>query len=185
MIIGEKEVFLKNGQKVLLRSPLVDDAQALHEHKYKTSEESYFLARYPEEIQFNDRLKDIIRNTNESERDFFLSAFVDGQLIGDAGVNTIRNHIKFCHRAYFGISIQEAYCDLGLGSIILQEVIELAKESGFEQLELGVFADNSRAIHVYEKMGFQKVGVQPRAYKLKDGSYRDEVQMVLLLKELE
>lgn len=181
MIIREKEVFLKNGQKLLLRSPLMEDAQALHEHKYKTSEESYFLARYPEEIQYNDRLKEIITDTNESERDFFISAFVDGQLIGDAGVTTIRNHIKFRHRAYFGISIQEAYCDLGLGSIMLQEAIKLAKECGFEQLELGVFADNARAIHVYEKAGFRQVGVQPRAYKLKDCTYRDEVQMVLLL----
>lgn len=183
MIIREKEVFLKNGQKALLRSPRLEEALALHEHKYKTSEESYFLARYPEEIQYSDRLKEIIIGTNESERDFFISAFVDGQLIGDAGVTTIRNHIKFRHRAYFGISIQAAYCDMGLGSIMLQEAVKLARECGFAQLELGVFADNPRAIHVYEKAGFRQVGVQPRAYRLKDGSYRDEVQMVLFLDE--
>lgn len=53
-----------------------------------------------------------------------------------------------------------------------------AKKNGFEQIELGVFADNPRAIHVYEKAGFQKVGIQPRAFKLQDGSYVDEIEMV-------
>lgn len=56
-----------------------------------------------------------------------------------------------------------------------------AKANGFEQLELGVFEDNTEAIHIYEKFGFQKYGVQPRAFKLKDGTYRDEIIMVKML----
>ena len=54
-------------------------------------------------------------------------------------------------------------------------------KSAFEQLELTVFADNTRAIRLYEKVGFVKTGVLPRAYRLKDGSYHDEVQMVYMI----
>ena len=182
MIIAEKEVFLKNGQKVILRSPIEDEAQALNEHKYKTSEETYFMARYPEEVvSREDITRKMISIVNKDQKDFFISAYMDGKLIADSGTMKIRDNMKYRHRGYFGVSIQKAYCDLGLGSIILQEAIKQAKENGFEQLELGVFEDNTKAIHVYEKAGFQKVGVLPRAFKLKDGSYRDEVQMVLYL----
>ena len=59
--------------------------------------------------------------------------------------------------------------------------VEQAKANGFEQLELGVFEDNQAAIHLYEKFGFRTCGVQPRAFKLKDGSYRDELFMVKML----
>lgn len=183
MIIPEKEVILKNGQKAVLRSPRQEDARALHEHRYRTSGESSFLSRYPEEVVWNETLiKRIVTAVNEEERDFFLAAFVDGRLIAEAGTMKLKNHMKYLHRASFGISIQEEYCNLGLGSIILQESIKLAEEQGFEQLELGVFEENERALHVYEKLGFQRVAVQPRAFKLKDGSYHDEIQMVLFLK---
>ena len=63
-------------------------------------------------------------------------------------------------------------------NIMLQVAQEQAEKNGFEQMELGVFADNPRPIHVYEKSGFHKVGVQPHAFKLKDGSYVDEIEMV-------
>lgn len=66
---------------------------------------------------------------------------------------------------------------------MLELALEQAWENGFEQLELGVFSDNERAIRLYEKYGFQKTGVSPRAFKLKDGTYRDEILMVRMKKE--
>ena len=42
-------------------------------------------------------------------------------------------------------------------------------------------SDNARAIHLYEKVGFERYGIQPRAFKLKDGTYRDEIIMVKML----
>ena len=42
---------------------------------------------------------------------------------------------------------------------------------GFEQVELGVYSDNDRARHMYKEMGFKEYGMNPRAFKLKDGTY--------------
>ena len=41
--------------------------------------------------------------------------------------------------------------------------------------------DNPRARHLYEKLGFQEQGRTLRAFRLKDGTYRDEIQMVKFL----
>ena len=62
-----------------------------------------------------------------------------------------------------------------------EEHVRQAKENGFTQVELGVFADNERAIYLYRKLGFTEMGCIPKAFCLKDGTYRDEVQMVKFL----
>lgn len=182
MLIEPKSIILNSGEKILIRSATKQDARLLCEHRYITSGETYFMARYPEEGKLHvDKMEENLSDLEESPQDFLVTAFLNDQIIGDAGITQIRNHMKYRHRAYFGISIRKQYCDLGLGSIILKIALEQAKINGFEQVELGVFNDNLRAIHLYEKYGFQKYGIQPKAFKLKDGTYRDEIIMVKML----
>ena len=47
--------------------------------------------------------------------------------------------------------------------------------------ERGKHEDRTQRIHLYEKFGFERYGIQPRAFKLKDGTYRDEIIMVKML----
>lgn len=51
MRIAEKVIGLKNGQAVILRSPEPKDAAAICEHRKITSAETYFMVRYPEEME--------------------------------------------------------------------------------------------------------------------------------------
>lgn len=179
MHIDKKEFILKNGQRILLQSAREKNAEALCHHRYITSSESYFMARYPEEASLDvEGMKVNLFTIENDEKDFTVTAFVGEKIIGDAGITKIRKHMKYFHRAYFGISILQEYCNQGLGKYILDLALEQAKKNGFEQVELGVFEDNLGAIHLYEKCGFKKVGIQPRAFKLKDGTYRNEIQMV-------
>ena len=67
------------------------------------------------------------------------------------------------------------------GRQLMEYAIENARKTELEQLKLGVFDDNVAAIRLYEKLGFREWGREPHAFKLKDGSYRDEIQMVLFL----
>ena len=183
MYITAKEVQLKNGQKIILRSPDVFDAEQLLEHMRQTSAETEFMSRYPEEITVSVETEARFLQMIENDADnFMLAAYISGRMVGNAGVTRVRDNIKYRHRATFGISLREEVCDLGLGTIMMKEILEIVKQTAFEQLELSVFGDNLRAIHLYEKIGFVKVGVMPRAYRLKNGSYHDEVQMVYRLK---
>ena len=183
MYIKPKSIQLKNGQKIILRSPDMFDAEQLLEHMRKTSAETDFMSRYPEEITVSVEAQSRFLQMIENDADnFMLAAYIEGRMVGNAGVTRVRDNIKYRHRANFGISLQKEVCNVGLGTLMLKEVLELVKKTGFEQLELTVFGDNARAIHLYEKLGFQQVGVVPRAYRLKDGSYHDEVQMVYRVK---
>ena len=100
---------------------------------------------------------------------------------GNCGVNEIADRLKMRHRAELGISIKKKAWGLGLGTILISRALEQAKENRFTQVELGVFADNERAIGLYRKLGFTEMGRIPKAFCLKDGTYRDEAQMVKFL----
>lgn len=69
----------------------------------------------------------------------------------------------------------------GVGSALLQKIIEYAKTHGIELVSLEVRSDNKRAIHVYEKFGFRKTGISPAYFKI-DGEYFDFDLMVLDLR---
>ena len=64
---------------------------------------------------------------------------------------------------------------------MIENVVEVARELGFEQMELEVVVGNDRARHVYESLGFVPYGVRPHALKYKDGTYADEILMVKTL----
>ena len=122
-----------------------------------------------------------LADCGESPVNFEVGAFAGEKLVGEFGVAQLRPHIKYRHRAVMGISVRKEYWGCGLGSYLMQLAIDQTRANGFEQLELGVYSDNSRAIHLYEKFGFERYGIQPRAFKLKDGTYRDEIIMVKML----
>lgn len=181
MNIQEEIYELKDHRKITLKSAQIKDARMLCEFNYITAGETYFLSRNQEEVGiFVEEMKERIKGILEDEKDFMINVFYGNELIGNMAVLKVKNHMKYEHRAMMGISILQEYCNLGIGKILLQRAIKQTKENGFLQLELGVFEDNERARHVYETIGFWQVGIIPRAYRLKDGSFRDEIQMVYL-----
>ena len=52
-----------------------------------------------------------------------------------------------------------------------------------KEQKLGVYSDYDKAGHMYKKMGFKEYGMNPRAFKLKDGTYRDEIIMAKIFCE--
>ena len=58
---------------------------------------------------------------------------------------------------------------------------ELAAQIGYEQIDLEVVADNTRALTLYRKCGFTETGRKHRALKFDDGTYHDEILMTRIL----
>ena len=182
MLIKEQQIELRNNKTITLRSATKKDAKAQCNHWIQTAKESPFLARYPEECVFNiTEIENELQAIENSPISFMINAFDDHQMVANARIVAIKELQKFRHRGYFIISIIDEYCNSGLGGIILKEAKKQAIENGFTQIELGLFEDNQRAKHVYEKNGFVEIGRQPRAFKQKDGSYKDEILMVCFL----
>ena len=172
---------LPNGELLTVRSLCADDAETLNAFRLATYSETHFMARYPEEGANLETVRKVLAGGEKSPVNFEVGAFAGEKLVGEFGVAQVRPHIKYRHRAVMGISVRKEYWGCGLGSYLMQLAIDQTRTNGFEQLELGVCSDNTRAIHLYEKVGFVRCGIQPRAFKLKDGTYRDEIMMVKML----
>lgn len=178
MKFEEKQVRLKNGTTCILRSPDEQDAEKMIEYLKMTSEETHFMVRYPEEINITiDKEIEILKDSLNSNKNIMIAAFVNNELAGNAGISCIGEHIKLEHRAGFGISIKEKYWNNGIGNELIREMLKQAKQMGYEQIELGVFSDNDKAKNLYKKYGFEIWGTTKNAFKLKDGTYRDEITM--------
>lgn len=117
----------------------------------------------------------------ESDNEVMLLAFVDGKIVGSSGITSLGNKYKIRHRADFGITVCKEYWGLGIGRVLMNSCVECAKNAGYEQLELEVVADNSKAIAMYKSIGFIELGRNPKGFKSKYSGYQELVHMGLEL----
>lgn len=107
-----------------------------------------------------------IAQTENSKDDIMLIAKDNGKIIGNASLNRLPRRMK--HRGDFSVAVIKEYWNKGIGSRLLRKMIELAKENSIEIIDLQVRSDNSRAIHLYEKYGFRRIGTHPAFFKIDD-----------------
>jgi RimJ/RimL family protein N-acetyltransferase len=72
-----------------------------------------------------------------------------------------------------------AYRGRGLGFWLINAALKQASGAGFVRVELDVRADNTRAIALYDKVGFVREGVIRDAVFI-DGEYYDSVMMAIV-----
>lgn len=105
----------------------------------------------------------------------------DGQelVIGNAGLDVMALP-RMRHCADFGIMVHRDYQNQGVGRALLAALIDLADNwLGLQRIELTVYTDNQRAIHLYESFGFQPEGTK-RMAALRRGEYADLLLMARL-----
>jgi putative acetyltransferase len=107
-----------------------------------------------------------------------LGAVIEGKLIGTIALNRKEN--RRSHVGDFGMAVHDAYQGRGAGSAMLAAVLDFADRwMGLRRLELTVYADNARAIGLYEKFGFVREGLH-RDFALRDGVFIDALAMARL-----
>ena len=104
---------------------------------------------------------------------------MDGKVEGCAGIKCVGRKEKIRHRAEFGISVDQAYWGLGIGRALTVACIECAKKAGYIQLELEVVAENRSAIALYESVGFEEYGRNPKGFCSRFTGWQEVVLMRL------
>ncbi len=106
----------------------------------------------------------------------------DGALVGVAGI-VGDTHRKMRHRAFvWGVYVAPEARGEGVGRRLIEACVAHARTvSGIRQVHLTVASHNAAAVAIYERCGFVRYGVDPRALILPDGREIDEDLMVLML----
>ena len=125
------------------------------------------------EAKFIERFK-------KSKNDLMIVATQDDKIVGNAVVS--RNKIsRYSHRAEISIAVLRDFWGRGIGSRLMEMMIEFAREVGIEILYLEAREDNERAVNLYKKYGFSQIGVYNNFFKI-EGKYYNAV---LMNKEIE
>lgn len=107
-----------------------------------------------------------LRSMEDSPNSALFIARLDGRIIGNASFSS-PTQTRLKHRGELGISVSKEAWGKGIGTKLLETVIDFAKNTaGAQILFLEVRSDNARAIHLYEKFGFAKTGVAPGLMKV-------------------
>lgn len=122
----------------------------------------------------------VSRMTSDPNEHCFVAVTDDGAggelVIGQAALSvSCRNRTRHC--GSLGLLVHADYQNSGVGTALMSAALDIADNwLMLARTELTVFCDNERAIHLYEKLGFQKEGVR-RASAIRGGKYCDEFYM--------
>ena len=169
----------KQDREIILRSAEEKDAEFLLDFLKITAAETPFLLREPDEITLSiEQEQDFIKAKKDSENEILLIAEIEGKHIGNCSLMSVGGFRRYRHRCEIAIALYQEYCGLGIGKAMLEMLLDIAKQVGYEQAELEVIANNKSAIALYEKLGFQKYGTFPNNMKYAHGSYGDAYWMM-------
>ncbi|MBO6165613.1 MAG: GNAT family N-acetyltransferase [Eubacterium sp.] len=179
-MIFEEKRFEVGGKELVLRSATEEDTEMLMSYLKQVCGETRFLMFEEDEVSLTlDYEKEFIRKHMESDDSTLIIGLYDGEYIGNCSFNREGASRRNAHRAGIGIALFQKFTGLGLGRIMLTNLLEFIKSLGYEQVELIVIEGNDRARHLYESVGFVEYGRRPNANKYDDGTYADDILMVL------
>jgi len=184
MVAGDiiEEFTAKDGRKFILRVPTMNDLSTYLDFINELVREGAEIEQseeqtYEKEGEYlKEKLEKIVSGDEIS-----VSAFLNDKLVGDAEI--VRNPGRSFTTGTLGISLLEGYRDIGLGTEMMKILLEKAKEAGYRMVILSVYADNSRAIHLYEKFGFVRAGTIPKYAHFEDRGFVDSITMYKFLQE--
>ena len=166
-------------EQFIIEQAKPEDAALLLDYMKAIGGETDNLSFGAEDIHINviEKAKQLAAQQQSKDNVLFV-AKAAGAILGDASLERMPRRMN--HRGEFGIAVRKAWWGCGVASALMKEILKFAKANGFEQLNLEVRSDNTRAIQLYEKFGFQKLCTFPAFFKI-SGQYIDFDLMNLCL----
>lgn len=157
--------------EIIVRHVEHNDAEALHQlFSHPDVYRDTLQLPLPSKAMWQQRITDVQPGT------YSLVACIDDRVVGQLFIE-LNQRVRRRHVASFGISVDAAYHGKGVGSTLMQAMIDICDNwAAIERIELTVFTDNQGAIALYRKFGFEIEGTS-RRYAFRDGEMIDAHHM--------
>ncbi len=169
----------KNGKKVKFRPEQPDDTEMLWKMFSTLSKESASNLLPP---FTRERVESWTSNINYNEVLAIVAVIEERneqRIIGDASLKFNPQEV-LKHKAELGITVHDNYQNMGIGTALLNHLIDIARMKKLSKVWLQVSTDNDRAICMYKKAGFEIEGKLCKESYV-NGKYRNEYRMALFL----
>lgn len=104
--------------------------------------------------------KKVLEEELSSSSSKYIVAKNDNEIVGFAGLKIVLDEADIMN-----IVTRKNYRRQGIGSLLLKNLIMLCENSSTKSIALEVNENNSNAIGLYLKFGFQHIGVRKNYYK--------------------
>ena len=172
---------LKDGRSLFLREAEGDDASQVLPYLNRVGGESDNLLfgenGFPVPLE---RERAFLEKQRREEKSLLLLGFVGEELASISSCDALTARERVAHRAGLSVTVGKDFWGLGIGRRAMEALIGFAREAGLEVLQLEVRADNTRAVALYERLGFEKLGLYRNFMKV-DGQGFDAWYMNLYL----
>lgn len=179
-LIYRQIVTMRDGARVLLRPLMPSDRQALLDFFLPVSIEERRYMRH----NVND--PQLIASWTENidyDRIFPLVAVVGDRIVGEATLHFNEGPAR--HRAEIRIFLAKDFKRRGLGSKLIQAMIDIARKRSIHIVEAQVVTDHVEVVKALHKAGFETIATFDEYFMLPDGELRDVVHLALRLRKVE
>ena len=101
----------------------------------------------------------ILKDEINSENSYYIVAKLENEIVGFAGIKVLLDEADIMN-----IVTKKSYRNKGIGSILLQNLIDLSYNLNLKQITLEVNESNLSAISLYKKFDFKKIGLRKNYY---------------------
>ncbi|MGC8648619.1 MAG: GNAT family N-acetyltransferase [Candidatus Micrarchaeia archaeon] len=171
-----EEFITKDNKKIKIRAIDSRDVNNIVEFTNKLIEEDAPIL-LSEKQDYNSGFSYVYNLINNMAKNKGLSIIAEynDELIAYADL--IKHLGREEHIGELGIIISKDFRNKGLGYELMNILIRIAKEQNCQILTLHVYSHNLAAIRLYEKLGFRKAGVIPKAAFFNNVGYVDNINM--------
>ncbi len=174
-----KLVKLNDGKLIIIREAYKVDAMKIVKYIDKISSESDNLTFGKGEFGINYEQEEMyIENILRQNNSLFIIAEDNGKIVGNLTFIGGKRP-RIAHVGEFGVSVIKDYWGNGLGTELINYLIEWSKETNIiRKINLRVRTENNPAINLYKKMGFLVEGKITREMII-EGKFVDTLHMGL------
>lgn len=105
-----------------------------------------------------------------------LVAEAEGRVVGWAALAPVSGRCVYDGVAEASVYVAEEARGQGLGTRLLEALVEASEEAGYWTLEAGILPENEASLRLFEKCGFRRVGVR-EGLGMQGEKWRDVVLM--------
>ena len=165
---------------IMIKEARTEDAVKLIEYTKIVGAQTDNLSFGKEGVGDKHEVEEFIKRISLDSKSVMYFAWKNDDIVGCANISGMKRRMS--HRANFAISVAKSEWGSGIGSALLEKCISFAKDNEIEIINLDTRSDNIRAISLYKKFGFIKIGRMPAFSKI-NGEYIDADLMYLDLRE--
>lgn len=97
---------------------------------------------------------------------------LDGEAVGWVALSPVSSREVYKGVAEVSIYVGEKYLGQGIGTKLMQTVIESSEANGIWTLYTSLFPENAASVKLHKNFGFRQVGIREKIARL-DGIWRD------------